>query len=116
MAENLKDEMLSMEELDKVAGGTLKEISLDREFLRDIGFDIEWKNTDYIYNYFDKVSSELRSTWSQAGVRCKKISNSDYEKNIYTDQSGNVISRETAMKMAMNSKGVTVDLAKYGIH
>ena len=79
MAENLKDEMLSMEELDKVAGGTLKEISLDREFLRDIGFDIEWKNTDYIYNYFDKVSSELRSTWSQRPERKRHLPRNRYE-------------------------------------
>ena len=117
MAENLKEEMLTMEELDKVAGGTIAEVSFDREFLRDIGFNIKWKNKDYIYNYFDKVSKELRDTWSQAGVRCKSISNSDYTKNVYTDTSGNVISRETAMKMAMDFKGVSgLDLSKYGIH
>lgn len=115
--EILKDEILNEEELDQVVGGSLKEVSLDREFLRDIGFNIEWKNTDYIYNYFDKISTELRNTWSEAGVLCKSISNGDYTKNVYTDKSGNVISREDAMKKAMAFKGVTdLDLSKYGIH
>lgn len=115
--EILKEEILSEKELEKVAGGTLKEVSQDRAFLRDIGFNIEWKNTDYIYNYFDKIKKELRDTWSQAGVRCKIISNGDCTKNVYTDTSGNIISRENAMIMAMNFRGVTdLDLSKYGVH
>ena len=114
--EILKDEILSEEELDNVAGGTLKEVSLDLEFLRDIGFDVQQRNKNYIYNYFSEVANQLRSTWLQAGVRCQTISNSDYTKNVYTDQSGNPITRKAAMEMAMNFKGVTVDPAKYGAH
>ena len=116
MDKNFDDELLSLEELDQVAGSTLKEMRSDLEFLRDIGFDIQLYNKNYIYNYFSEVSDALLSTWNQAGVRCKTISNSDYKKNVYTDRSGKVISRKTAMEIAMKFKGASVDPSDYGAY
>lgn len=113
---NLGEEMLSMEELDHISGGTMNEISLDIEFLRDIGFNIKWRSTIYIRENFSEVARELRAIWNQVGVQCKEISDSDYKKNVYRDRNGNSILRKDAMELAMKFKGVTVDLAKYGIH
>lgn len=59
MDKNFDDEILSLEELDQVAGGTLKEISYDLEFLRDIGFNIQPYNKNYIYNYFSEVAERV---------------------------------------------------------
>ena len=112
---NFDEELLPMEELDQIAGGTVQEISLDIEFLRDIGFNIKWKSTSYIHENFSEVARELRATWNQVGVQCKEISDSDYKKNVYGDRNGNPILRKDAMERAMKFTGVTVDLAKYGI-
>jgi len=116
MDKNFDENVLTLEELDQVAGGTLKEMSSDLVFLRDIGFNIQPCNKDYIYNYFSEVADSLRSTWNQAGVHCKTISNSDYKKNVYTDKSGKVISRKTAMEMAMKFKGASVNPSDYGAY
>jgi len=114
MDKNFDEDLLSLDELDQVTGGTLKEISYDLKFLSDIGFDIQPCSKDYIYNYFSEVGNALCSTWEKAGVLCISINDSDYKKNIYTDKNGKKISRKTAMEMAMKFKGVNVDPADYG--
>ena len=112
--QNFDEEILSLEELDGVSGGSLKEMYSDIEFLHAVGFNIELRSSQYIYSYFKEVSRELRATWGQAGVRCKTLSNGDYTRNVYTDTSGSVITREEAMAKAMEfKKNKSIDINKY---
>ena len=114
MDKNFDNEVLSMEELDNVAGGTLREMSLDLEFLRDIGFNVKWRSNDYIYNHSSDVIEELASTWQKAGVYCTEISDGDYTHNVYRDKENNIITRAAAMKKAMDFKKVSLDnISKY---
>ena len=107
MDKKFDDEILSMEELDNVAGGTIHEMIADSEFLNKIGLKTTTlRNTKDIYRNFDQISAELRNTWLKAGVFCKTISNSNDEANVYTDLKGNVITRKQAMNIAMNFTGV----------
>ena len=99
-----KDEELTPEELDNVAGGTLAEMKTDATFLQNVGIDIKTHSAQYIHKNFDAVADELRGAWLKVGVFCKTISTDANLENVYQDLSGNVIMRDQAMKMALNAQ------------
>ena len=109
-----KEELLSMEELDNVAGGTVRETALDTEFLRDIGLDIQGRTTKSVHKNFSDVTSELRAAWAQVGIRCLEINSHDINKNVYADSKGNVITRKAAMQHALSVQGKSLNLKTYG--
>ena len=68
--EILKDEILSEEDLDNVAGGTVNQTASDSQFLRDIGINEKgWGNTK-TSNFFDDVSKVVSDGWSKVGITC----------------------------------------------
>ena len=111
---NEKADLLSMEELERVSGGTMKQTALDTEFLHALGLNIKSRTSKYVHQYFKEVSRELISSWLEVGVFCKEITTSDYGKNVYTDLEGNVITRKEAMQIAMKARGVALNTATYG--
>ncbi len=106
MDNQFKEEELTLEEHDNVAGGTLAEMQTDAAFLQTIGLDIQAYSSKYIHQNFDAVADELRGAWLKVGVFCKTISTDANKENVYTDLSGNVITRKQAMKMARKAQGL----------
>ena len=106
MDNQFKEEELTFEELDKVAGGTVSEIKDDTAFLHNIGLDIKGRSIDYIHRNFDAVAGELRDAWLKVGIFCKTISTDANQQNIYTDLKGNVLTRKQAMQMALKAQGI----------
>ncbi len=106
MDNQFKDEELTLEELDNVAGGTLAEMQQDALFLQDSGLDIKAHSAQYTQKNFDAVADELRGAWLKVGVFCKTISTDANQQNVYTDLSGNVITRKQAMKMALKAQAL----------
>lgn len=114
MDKNLNAEVLSMEELDTISGGTVYQTAMDTEFLRDIGIKIKARSTKYVHQYFKEVSRELINAWKSVGVFCPTIATSPFEKNTYTDLNGNSLTRKQAMEIAMKAKGVSLNTSNYG--
>ena len=106
MDNQFKDEELTPEELDNVAGGTLAEMRRDAAFLQTIGLDIKPHSIQYTHENFEAVADELRGAWLKVGVFCKTISTDANLENVYTDLSGNVITRKQAMQMALKAQGL----------
>lgn len=79
---------------------------MDIEFLRDIGFNIKWKNTSYISENFSEVIENF------AIFGCKPASNAKKFRTVTTKKR----LQRPYVEIAMKFKGVTVELAKYGIH
>ena len=107
-------DLLSMEELDNVSGGSIKETSLDTEFLHALGLNVQSRTSKYIHQNIKEVTRELNDAWLKVGVFCKTIETSDFAKNAYTDLNGNPLTRKEAMQTAMKACGVTLDTANYG--
>ena len=105
MDNQFKEEELTLDELDNVAGGTLAEMQTDAAFLQTIGLDIKTHSSKYIHQNFDAVAEELRGAWLKFGVFCKTISTDANKQNVYQDLSGNVITRNQAMKMVLKAQG-----------
>ena len=106
MDNQFKDEELTLDELDNVAGGTLVEMQSDAAFLQNAGLNIKAHSAQYTHKNFDAVADELRGAWLKVGVFCKTISTDANLENVYQDLSGNVITRNQAMQMAMKAQGV----------
>ena len=85
----LKDEMLNNTELDNVAGGTRLETYADGEELYKRGLLTE----DQSYS-----SAPVRDLLHKMGYSGYKDNGGIINGNIYTDKSGNIISREQFWK------------------
>ena len=105
MDNQFKDEELTPDELENVAGGTLVEMQEDAALLQSAGLDIQVHSSKYIHQNFDAVAEELRGAWLKFGVFCKTISTDANQKNVYQDLSGNVVTRKQAIKMALKAHG-----------
>ena len=80
--EILKDEILSEEELDEVAGGSVMEVASDSQFLRDSGAVplTGWGN-HAVKNNFDLYSGAVTKAWSKVGITCTASANGN---NVYS--------------------------------
>ena len=108
--EILKDEILSEEDLDNVAGGTVNQTASDSQFLRDIGINEKgWGNTK-TSNFFDDVSKVVADGWAKFDITCT----TDRDGNNTYNQNGKEITREAAYKYAMKETGKHFALSRYG--
>ena len=111
--EILKDEILSEEELDNVAGGTFKQVASDSQFLRDSGIAPElkgWGNYDTEHQ-FDRISTLVTEAWTKAGITCTVSKDGE---NAYS-LDGQAISREDAYKHVADTTGFKFNYHAYGL-
>ena len=96
--EILKEELLSEDQLEGVAGGTIREIVKDTDFMQAIGL-LRQDETD---------KDDLRRAWAQGGVTLilhgGKESPNEYYKN------GKQITREAALKSVMKKTGSVLNI------
>ena len=69
--EILKDEILSAEQLDAVAGGNIGQTAEDSKILYEYGRIDDWHgNITTIFNWSD-YSAKVREGWKKFGIRCE---------------------------------------------
>ena len=92
--EILKDEILSDEELDQVAGGTIGETAGDSQILYDYGLMDNHYGSIPVMFYWGSKSAEVDAGWAKAGITCvtKPCDGNDYFLN------GKEISHKEAIK------------------
>ena len=109
-----KDEVLSEEQLENVAGGTIMQVASDGQALRDTGAIKEfagqkWGNYAVGQN-FDDYSSKLVAAWAELGVTC--IPSKDGE-NTYS-MGGTEITRWGAFQVLEKATGKKINPMSYG--
>ena len=96
--EILKEELLSEDQLEGVAGGTSREIVKDTDFMQAIG----------LLRQDETEKDDLRRAWAQGGVTLilhgGKGNANEYYKN------GKQISREAALKSVMKKTGSVLNI------
>ena len=108
--EILKDEILSEEDLDNVAGGTVNQTASDSQFLRDIGINEKgWGNTK-TSNFFDDVSKVVSDGWSKVGITCTTDKDGDNTYKLGEKE----ISRFDAYLHAQRETKKKINMASYG--
>ena len=109
--EILKDEILSEEELDEVAGGSVMEVASDSQFLRDSGAVplTGWGN-HAVKNNFDLYSGAVTKAWAKVGITCTASANGN---NVYS-MDGKEISRWQAFQEVAKQTGFNFKPTKYG--
>ena len=88
------DEMLTGEELDKVAGGTIEDTAYDSRFLYERGLMDDWHGESHTSLYWESSSAAVDEGWRKAGitcVTCRAVGNRYY-------LNGQQISRDEAWK------------------
>ena len=111
--EILKDEILSEEELDNVAGGTIVETASDGQFLRDCGVVPNLGNNFgnyYVKNNFEAASQKVVDGWAQAGITC--TTNADGSNSYSMD--GKSITRLQAFQTVAEQTSFKLRLRAYG--
>jgi len=103
--EILKDEIMSDEQLDKVAGGNRYQCMGDIHFLNEVGgLNLnDWQN-----QMGDYMERQVRDGWAQFGIECDPDStcntNSFYDNDYYLN--GKQISRQEAFAHVAKLKGL----------
>ena len=92
--EILKDEIMSDEELDGVAGGTRIETYQDGDELYKRGLLTEKQ----VFREQTLRAASVRELLHKMGYTGYKDNDGSVDANIYTDKSGNVITREQFLK------------------
>lgn len=77
---NVELEMLSDEELENVAGGTIGQTAGDSQILYDYGLMDRYYGTIPVMFYWGSKSAEVDAGWSKAGITCvtKPFGNNQY--------------------------------------
>lgn len=78
------EEILSVEELDLVSGGSYKETSQDTKVLYEYGLvNDEFNKIDTVISW-DSVSNMVDKGWEKAGISCitKPYSGNEYKINV----------------------------------
>ena len=111
--EILKDEILSEEELDEVAGGSVMEVASDSQFLRDSGAVklTGWGN-HAVKNNFDLYSGTVTKAWAKVGITCTASANGN---NVYS-MDGKEISRWQAFQEVAKQTGFSFKPTAYGFN
>ena len=95
------DEVMSDEELDNVAGGTMEEVVEDHKFLYEHGLVDNYRSLESSLVLFRNTTEMIKEGWAKAGITCNVTW--DYIKikqyNSYTDSSGRPISRDEAFNI-----------------
>jgi len=99
--EILKEELLSEDQLEDVAGGTSREIQKDADFMQAIGL-LRQNETD---------KDALRRAWAQEGITVIMHGGNNLANEYY--RGGEQITREKAMKIAMKKTGNQVNINNY---
>ena len=88
----LQEEILSDEELEKVAGGYINQTTGDSEILYDYGLMDKYFNTVSVTLYWKSKSAAVDAGWAKAGITCvtKPFGDNQYFKD------GKEISRDEA--------------------
>ena len=97
----MKNEILKDEQLDMVAGGTTREINKDIEFLKAIGLMRPDQN--------DKTT--MKRAFAQSGISVIFHDGDDLANEYYLN--GGQITRENALKYAMEKSGQNVNINNY---
>ena len=100
MAEILKDEIMSDEQLDGVAGGTNAESDKDFQFLKAIGA---------IPQGDSRQTDNLTRAFAQHGINMV-VHFDDTRTNEYFNASGKQITREKALQTVFKASGTKVNL------
>ena len=98
--EILKDEILSDEELEKVAGGTTEDTAYDSRFLYERGLVDDWHGETATDLHWVSYSAAVDEGWRKAGITCVTV-HSDLERHEYDNRyylNGQQISRDEAWK------------------
>ncbi len=93
----LKEENLSDEELENVAGGTYTETAGDTKFLYEHGLMDYWRYTSTLAFTWLSDSKEVDAAWAKAGITCCTVPG-DNSNNKYW-AGGKEISRDEAMNI-----------------
>ena len=109
--EILKDEVLSEEELDKVAGGSVRQVASDSQFLRDSGaVPLKGWGNHAVKNNFELYSGAVVKAWEKVGITCTPSANGD---NVYS-KDGKEISRWQAYQTVAEKTGFPFKPTAYG--
>ncbi len=101
--EILKDEIMNEEELEKVAGGNRDELSLDTKLFNAMGGRMEAYDLYQITNNnVNGIAARVTSLYSKLGI---KVKYNDFGASEYFTKSGQPISRNQAVEMALNQAG-----------
>lgn len=101
MAEEKKfaDEVISDEELDGVAGGSVHSTAADSEFLYEHGLVDDWHGELTTLFHWESYSAAVDAGWAKAGITCVTKPWGD---NLYF-KDGKEISRDEARNHVKNS-------------
>lgn len=103
--EILKDEQLTEEQLDGVAGGTAAETDKDIAFLQDIGLFPKFDRNEG----FAISLNEISNIFADAGVKWVFHPNDSNEYSI----NGKQVTRKQAMQHVLDVKHMRMNLDKY---
>lgn len=97
----IASEVMSDEELDQVAGGTIDQCQKDMNLMHDIGL---------VPQYVDHMQSDaLTRAFAKAGINMVAHYNGTNQ-NEYFNASGKQITREQALKTVLKASGTKVNL------
>lgn len=108
----LKDEILSEEELEKVAGGSHEELVKDQQFMRNLGFSLLFDKGDEL-----SVNGVVRA-WAKCGIAIVEQDTVSNDPNANSNEyfyKGKQIPRQQALNIAMKKAGKKMDL-RTGVH
>ena len=97
----LKDELLSDEELEQVAGGKAEETAADSRFLNSLNGSCR-RYTKYSINSINKPS--IKNAWAQVGIQADLSPSGSHSPNRYY-LNGHRITQEQARQHAMDFVG-----------
>ena len=100
----LKDELLSDEQLENVAGGTLDETAADTRVLKKLGLRIDGRSAEDLIDFskFSEAAGEVSQIFKRFGIRVDQYWGPKTNK-YYRD--GQEISRELAFKIVAKNLG-----------
>ena len=99
--EILKEELLSEDQLEGVAGGTSREIQKDTDFMQAIG----------LLRQDETEKDDLRRAWAQGGVTLILHGGKESPNEYY--HNGQQVTREFALKFTMQTSGQDVNINNY---
>ena len=110
----LKDEIMSEQELDQVAGGNRDELALDTQLFNAMGERFKaYALDDITSSNVNVISSKISQLWSDAGLR---VEYNDNGASKYFDGNGKQITRNQAVdKLAYNLGYHKLDTAPFKI-
>ena len=103
--DKIADEILSDEELEKVAGGNYDECVTDMNYRRQCGVDVDY-DPDY-----DLLSLRVKEAWAKVGIKCSAWA-MDYNVSVYKNKyylDGKEISHLEACEHAAAVQGLNLN-------